>query len=378
MSDPTAVATQERVAEPAVVTEEVVVLDYGGQYSQLIARRVRELGVFSELLPHHVDVDDIARRKPKGLILSGGPASVYADGAPRLDPRLLELGVPVLGICYGMQLVALSLGGRVEGAEVGEFGRSKLTVREPGRLLAGLPEEQSCWMSHRDTVFQAPGGFTALASSTASPVAAFESTERRIYGIQFHPEVVHTPYGQDILKTFLRDVCGCDMAWSAASIVEEQIARIRAQVGTGKVICGLSGGVDSSVAALLVHRAVGDQLTCVFVDHGLMRKNEGEQVISAFRDEFGIPLVAVEAEERFLGRLAGVTDPEAKRKAIGSEFIRVFEEEAAKIGGEHYLVQGTLYSDVIESGGGTGAATIKSHHNVGGLPEDLEFDLVEP
>jgi GMP synthase (glutamine-hydrolysing) len=281
-----------------------------------------------------------------------------------------------------MQLVALSLGGRVEGAEVGEFGRSKLTVRDSGRLLAGLPAEQSCWMSHRDTVFEAPAGFTALASSTASPVAAFESVEREIYGIQFHPEVVHTPYGQDILKTFLGDVCGCDLSWSAASIVEEQIARIRAQVGTGKVICGLSGGVDSSVAALLVHRAVGDQLTCVFVDHGLMRKNEGEQVISAFRDRFGIPLVAVDAEERFLAKLGGVTDPEAKRKAIGAEFIRVFEEEAARLaqGGEgaRFLVQGTLYSDVIESGGGTGAATIKSHHNVGGLPEDLEFELVEP
>jgi GMP synthase (glutamine-hydrolysing) len=307
---------------------------------------------------------------------------VYADGAPRLDPELLELGIPVLGICYGMQLVALSLGGRVEGADVGEFGRSKLTVRESGRLLAGLPEEQTCWMSHRDTVFEPPPGFTALASSTASPVAAFESLERSIYGIQFHPEVVHTPFGQDILKTFLGDVCGCDMEWSAASIVEEQIARIRAQVGDGKVICGLSGGVDSSVAALLVHRAIGDQLTCVFVDHGLMRKNEGEQVISAFRDRFGIPLVAVDAEERFLAKLRGVTDPEAKRKAIGAEFIRVFEEEAARLaeGGEgaRYLVQGTLYSDVIESGGGTGAATIKSHHNVGGLPDDLEFELVEP
>jgi GMP synthase (glutamine-hydrolysing) len=362
--------------------DEVVVLDYGGQYSQLIARRVRECGVFSELLPHHVGAEEVARRRPKGLILSGGPASVYADAAPRLDPELLELGIPVLGICYGMQLIALSLGGRVESAEVGEFGRSKLTVRDSGRLLAGLPHEQSCWMSHRDTVFAPPAGFTALASSTASPVAAFESAERRIYGIQFHPEVVHTPYGQDILKTFLRDVCRCDMRWSAASIVEEQIARIRAQVGDGMVICGLSGGVDSSVAALLVHRAVGDQLTCVFVDHGLMRKNEGEQVISAFRDRFGIPLVAVDAEERFLTKLRGVTDPEAKRKAIGAEFIRVFEEEAIRLaqGGEgaRYLVQGTLYSDVIESGGGTGAATIKSHHNVGGLPEDLEFELVEP
>jgi GMP synthase (glutamine-hydrolysing) len=358
--------------------DEVVVLDYGGQYSQLIARRVRECGVFSELLPHHVGAAEVARRRPKGLILSGGPASVYADGAPRLDRELLELGIPVLGICYGMQLVALSLGGRVEGAEVGEFGRSRLTVHEHGTLLAGLPAEQTCWMSHRDTVFDAPPGFTALASSTESPVAAFESRDRAIYGIQFHPEVVHTPYGQDILKTFLRDVCGCDMGWSAASIVEEQIARIRDQVGDAKVICGLSGGVDSSVAALLVHRAIGDQLTCVFVDHGLMRKNEGEQVISAFRDTFKVPLVAVDAESRFLDKLRGVTEPERKRKIIGAEFIRVFEEEAARIGEARFLVQGTLYSDVIESGGGTGAATIKSHHNVGGLPEDLEFELVEP
>jgi GMP synthase (glutamine-hydrolysing) len=359
-------------------TDEVVVLDYGGQYSQLIARRVRECGVFSELLPHHVGAEEVARRRPCGLILSGGPASVYAEGAPRLDPELLELGIPVLGICYGMQLLAMSLGGKVEGAEVGEFGRSRLTVQDPGRLLAGLPSEQSCWMSHRDTVFEAPPGFDALASSTESPVAAFESEGRAIYGIQFHPEVVHTPYGNEVLKRFLGDVCGCEMTWSAASIVEEQVARIRAQVGDGKVICGLSGGVDSSVAALLVHRAVGDQLTCVFVDHGLMRKNEGEQVISAFRDTFKVPLVAVDAETRFLEKLAGVTDPERKRKIIGAEFIRVFEEEAAKIGDTRYLVQGTLYSDVIESGGGTGAATIKSHHNVGGLPDDLEFELVEP
>jgi GMP synthase (glutamine-hydrolysing) len=365
------------VARPTS-TDEVVVLDYGGQYSQLIARRVRECGVYSELLPHHVGAEEVRRRKPKGLILSGGPASVYADGAPRLEPELLELGIPVLGICYGMQLLARELGGRVEGAEIGEFGRSELTVRDTGRLLAGTPPTQKCWMSHRDTVFSPPPGFDALASSTSSPVAALEDNDRGIYGIQFHPEVVHTPYGQTILTTFLRDISGCDMEWSAASIVDEQIARIRAQVGTGKVICGLSGGVDSSVAAVLVHRAVGEQLTCVFVDHGLMRKNEGEQVISAFRDEFGIPLVAVDAEDRFLRRLAGVTDPEAKRKAIGSEFIRVFEEEAARIGDAKYLVQGTLYSDVIESGGGTGTATIKSHHNVGGLPDDLQFELVEP
>jgi len=365
------------VESPRAV-DEVVVLDFGGQYSQLIARRVRECGVYSELLPHHVGVEEVRARRPKGLILSGGPASVYADGAPKLDPELLELGIPVLGICYGMQLLALSLGGRVEGAEIGEFGRSDLTVREPGRLLAGTPPDQTCWMSHRDTVYAPPPGFTALASSTASPVAAFEHVDRAVYGIQFHPEVVHTPYGQQILTTFLEDVCGCDRTWTAASIVDEQIARVRAQVGEGRVICGLSGGVDSSVAALLVHRAVGDQLTCVFVDHGLMRKNEGEQVIAAFRDRFHIPLVAVDAEDRFLRKLAGVTDPEAKRKAIGEEFIRVFEEEAAKLEGAGYLVQGTLYSDVIESGGGTGAATIKSHHNVGGLPDDLQFELVEP
>jgi GMP synthase (glutamine-hydrolysing) len=360
----------------------VVVLDYGGQYSQLIARRVRECGVFSELLPHHVGVQEVRRRRPKGVILSGGPASVYEEGAPPLDRELLELDVPVLGICYGMQLLARELGGRVEGAEVGEFGRSSLVVREPGRLLAGTPSEQTCWMSHRDTVFAAPGGFAELAASTASPVAAFESVQRGVYGIQFHPEVVHTPYGQQVLSNFLEDVCGCERGWSPASVIDEQIERIRAQVGEGRAICGLSGGVDSSVAALLVHRAIGDRLTCVFVDHGFMRKDEGAQVISAFRDHFQVPLVAVDASERFLARLRGVTDPEEKRKRIGAEFIRVFEAEARKLGdsgGEiGFLVQGTLYSDVIESGGGTGAATIKSHHNVGGLPEDLRFELVEP
>jgi len=369
---------EELALEREVATDEVVVLDYGGQYSQLIARRVRECGVFSELLPHHVGVDEVRKRRPKGLILSGGPASVYAENAPRLDPELLDLGVPVLGICYGMQAIVLTLGGRVEGAEVGEFGRSQLTVSEPGRLLAGTPAEQRCWMSHRDTVFEAPPGFTALARSTESPVAAIEDVERGIYGIQFHPEVVHTPYGQQILTTFLEDVAGCERTRSPESIIDEQIARIRAQVGDAKVICGLSGGVDSSVAALLVHRAIGDQLTCVFVDHGLMRHNEGDQVISAFRDTFKVPLVAVDAEDRFLRRLAGLSDPEAKRKAIGAEFIRVFEEEARRLGDAKFLVQGTLYSDVIESGGGTGAATIKSHHNVGGLPDDLEFELVEP
>src|ERR1700742_3151710 len=374
----TELADESAPVDRPTAVDEVVVLDYGGQYSQLIARRVRECGVFSELLPHHVGAEEVRKRNPKGLILSGGPASGYADGAPKLDPALLELGIPVLGICYGMQLLALKLGGKVEGAEVGEFGRSQLTVREHGTLFDGLPAEQSCWMSHRDTVFEAPPGFTALASSTASPVAAFESAERGVYGIQFHPEVVHTPYGQQVLTNFLTDICGAELNWSAASIVEEQIARIRAQVGDGRAICGLSGGVDSSVAALLVHRAIGDRLTCVFVDHGLMRKNEGAQVVAAFRDHFHVPLVAVDAEERFLGKLQGVSDPEEKRKIIGAEFIRVFEEEAAKLDGVKFLVQGTLYSDVIESGGGTGTATIKSHHNVGGLPEDLQFELVEP
>ncbi|HEV2975343.1 MAG TPA: glutamine-hydrolyzing GMP synthase [Solirubrobacteraceae bacterium] len=382
-----AVTAPESVAAEAVpaeaVTDEVVVLDYGGQYSQLIARRLRECGVFSELLPHSVPIEKLAARRPRGLVLSGGPASVYADGAPRLDRELLELGVPVMGICYGMQLLVHELGGRVEQAEVGEFGRSDLHVSEPGVLLRGMPAEQTCWMSHRDTVFEPPPGFTALASSSSSPVAAVEDSQRGVYGIQFHPEVVHTPYGQQILTRFLTEICGCERTWSPASIVEDQIRRIRAQVGEANVICGLSGGVDSSVAALLVHRAIGDQLTCVFVDHGLMRKDEGEQVVSAFRDTFKVPLVAVDAETRFLQKLKGVSEPEAKRKAIGAEFIRVFEEEASKLAGPdgdgaRFLVQGTLYSDVIESGGGAGAATIKSHHNVGGLPDDLRFELVEP
>jgi GMP synthase (glutamine-hydrolysing) len=377
VSTQAATSTAAAESRPAAM-DEVLVLDFGGQYSQLIARRVRECGVFAELLPHDVPLEDVERRRPKALILSGGPASVYADGAPKLRRELLELGIPVLGICYGMQAMVLELGGRVQGAEVGEFGRSALTVAEHGRLLADTPAEQSCWMSHRDTVFEPPPGFTALASSSESPVAAIEDAKRGLYGIQFHPEVVHTPYGTTILETFLRDIAGCEMSWSAASVIDEQVACIREQVGESKVICGLSGGVDSSVAALLTYKAVGDQLTCVFVDHGLMRKNEGNQVVAAFRDQFKVPLIAVDAEQRFLDRLAGVTEPERKRKIIGEEFIRVFEEQASKLGDPGYLVQGTLYSDVIESGGGTGAATIKSHHNVGGLPEDLEFELVEP
>jgi len=371
-------ATATATAARRAATEEVLVLDFGGQYSQLIARRVRERGAFAELFPHDVPLEEVRRRAPRGLILSGGPASVYAEGAPELRPELLELGVPVLGICYGMQAMVRALGGRVEAAQVGEFGRSRLWVSEPGRLLRGLPGEQTCWMSHRDTVFSPPPGFMALASSSESPVAAMEQPDGRLYGIQFHPEVVHTPYGSQILETFLRDICGLSMSWSAASVAEEQIARIHDQVGDGKVICGLSGGVDSSVAALLTYRAVGDQLTCIFVDHGLMRKNEGNQVVAAFRDQFNVPLIAVDAEERFLRRLRAVADPERKRKVIGEEFIRVFQEQAERLGRPRFLVQGTLYSDVIESGGGTGAATIKSHHNVGGLPDELGFELVEP
>jgi GMP synthase (glutamine-hydrolysing) len=370
---------EEHAGRVDVDREEVLVLDFGGQYSQLIARRLRECGVFAELLPHDADLERIRLRQPRALVLSGGPASVYETGAPELRTELLELGVPVLGICYGMQAMVRALGGRVEGAERGEFGRTDLSlVEDGGRLLAGLPETQQAWMSHRDSVFEPPPGFRALASSPGSPVAATEDVERGLYGIQFHPEVVHTPHGQAILERFLREVAGCREQWSASSVIDEQIERIRAQVGEGGVICGLSGGVDSATAAALVHRAVGEQLTCVLVDHGLLRKGEADQVVETFREGLGIKLIHVDARERFLARLAGVDDPETKRKIIGEEFIRVFEEEARKLPDVSHLVQGTLYSDVIESGGGTGAATIKSHHNVGGLPDDLDFDLVEP
>jgi GMP synthase (glutamine-hydrolysing) len=365
---------------PETAREEVIVLDFGGQYSQLIARRIRECGVFAELLPHTTSSDRIRERRPAALVLSGGPASVYSEGAPELRAELLDMGVPVLGICYGMQAMVRVLGGRVEGAAAGEFGRTPLELIDGGgRLLAGLPQEQQCWMSHRDCVFEAPPGFAALASSPGSPVAACENPDRGLYGIQFHPEVVHTPYGTEILNRFLRDVAGLTETWSPASVITEQIESIRAQVGDGGVICGLSGGVDSAVAAALVHRAVGDQLTCVLVDHGLLRKNEAEQVVETFRDR-GMNLIHVDATDRFLARLAGKVEPEEKRKIIGEEFIRVFEEEAEKLADVRFLVQGTLYSDVIESGGDgrAGAEVIKSHHNVGGLPDDLDLELVEP
>ncbi len=365
---------------PEHKTEErpVLVVDLGGQYSQLIARRVREARVYSELVSHRASVDQIRRHNPVALILSGGPASVYAEGAPRIDPAIFEQGIPTLGICYGAQLLALELGGRVEQTGAGEYGKVELRAHGDG-LFASLPAEQTAWMSHRDTVIAPPSGARIVAESEHTPVAAFEDDARKLYGVQFHPEVVHTPYGQDVLKNFLYEIAGAAPVWTPAAVIEEQVERIRAQVGRERVLCALSGGVDSAVAALLVHKAVGDQLTCVFVDHGLLRKGEADQVVETFDGVFHVPLVHVQAEERFLARLAGVTEPEQKRKIIGEEFIRVFEDEARKLGDLRWLVQGTLYSDVIESGGTEGVAeTIKSHHNVGGLPPDMKMKLVEP
>jgi GMP synthase (glutamine-hydrolysing) len=366
------------VSEPAGEERPVLVIDLGGQYSQLIARRVRECRVYSELVGHGVSAQDIRARNPLALVLSGGPASVYAEGAPRIDPRIYELGIPTLGICYGMQLMAQDLGGSVDRTGVSEFGKTDVRVHE-GALFAGLAEEQTTWMSHRDSVTAPPAGARVVAGSGSTPIAAFEHAERKLYGVQFHPEVVHTPCGMEVLKNFLYSVADAPATWTAAAVIEEQVERIRAQVGSERVLCALSGGVDSAVAALLVHKAVGDQLTCVFVDHGLLRKEEAAQVVETFRGHFHVPLIHVDAEERFLARLEGVDDPEEKRTRIGEEFIRVFEAEARKLGATNYLVQGTLYSDVIESGGTEGvAAKIKSHHNVGGLPEEMAMELVEP
>jgi GMP synthase (glutamine-hydrolysing) len=356
----------------------VLVVDLGGQYSQLIARRVRECRVYSELVSHKTPAQAIRVRNPRALVLSGGPASVYADEAPEIDPRIWELGIPTLGICYGMQLMARDLGGRVERTGGSEFGRAELHA-EGGALFEQIPGDQVVWMSHRDSVTAAPDGASVTAASPSTPIAAFEAPERGLYGVQFHPEVVHTEHGNEVLKNFLYGVAGAPPAWTAAAVIEEQVERTRAQVGSERVLCALSGGVDSAVAALLVHKAVGDQLTCVFVDHGLLRKEEAVQVVETFRGHFHVPLVHVDARERFLSRLEGVDDPEEKRKRVGEEFIRVFEEESQRLGRIPYLVQGTLYSDVIESGGTEGvAATIKSHHNVGGLPEEVDFELVEP
>jgi GMP synthase (glutamine-hydrolysing) len=356
----------------------VLVIDLGGQYSQLIARRVRECRVYSELVGHTISPEAVRARNPYALILSGGPASVYADSAPRVDPRIFELGIPTLGICYGMQLMALDLGGRVDRTGVSEFGKTELRAEE-SLLFKDTPEEQTVWMSHRDSVVAPPEGARVVAGSPSTPIAAFEAPERKLYGVQFHPEVVHTPHGMEVLKNFLYEIADAPPAWTPAAVIEEQVERIRAQVGSDRVLCALSGGVDSAVAALLVHKAVGDQLTCVFVDHGLLRKDEAEQVVETFGEHFHVPLVHVQAQDRFLELLAGVEEPEQKRKIIGREFIRVFEEEAARLGDVRWLVQGTLYSDVIESGGTEGvAATIKSHHNVGGLPDDMQMKLVEP
>jgi len=355
----------------------VLVLDFGGQYAQLIARRVRECRVYSELIPYDTPVEQIRAANPAGLILSGGPRSVNEPDAPTLDPLVFELGVPVLGICYGLQLMAKLKGGRVGRLESAEYGGATVSVVERGRLFEGLPADMACWMSHGDSVLEAPAGFVVTAQSDLLPVAAMEDREAGIYGVQFHPEVRHTAYGQELLKNFLYKICDIAPTWTPVSIIEEAVRRIQAEVGGERIVCGLSGGVDSAVAALLTYKAVGDQLTCIFVDHGFMRKNEGEEVEATFRRHFHVPLIHVRAKERFLSKLAGVTEPERKRKIIGEEFIRTFEEESRKLGKARFLVQGTLYSDVIESGTRE-AAKIKSHHNVGGLPEDVDFDLVEP
>lgn len=357
--------------------ESVLVLDFGGQYNQLIARRVREANVFCEVKPCTVSLDEIKRGNYCGIIFTGGPASVYAEGAPKAADGLFDLGLPVLGICYGAQYTAYTLGGTVSPAAKREFGRTEITVKD-SLLFAGVPKETLCWMSHGDQITKLPDGFVISAESAVCPVAAMENPVRKIYCVQFHPEVMHTPEGSKMIANFLTNVCGCKGEWKMSSFVEDTVEKLRAKIGDKKVLCALSGGVDSSVAAVLVHKAVGKQLTCIFVDHGLLRKNEGDEVEEVFRKQFDINLVRVNAEERFLTKLAGVTDPERKRKIIGEEFIRVFEEEAKKIGAVDFLVQGTIYPDVIESGPGN-AAVIKSHHNVGGLPEHVDFkELVEP
>ncbi len=355
----------------------VLVLDFGGQYAQLIARRIRECRVYSELVPYDTPVEELRAMDPAGIVLSGGPRSVNEAGAPTLDPAVLELGVPLLGICYGLQLLTKLSGGVVARTDRAEYGGMEVEVVAESPLFGDLPRHQPSWMSHGDAVLETPPGFKLTARSRSLPVAAVEDEVRRLYGVQFHPEVRHTQYGQDILKNFLYRICDIAPVWTPVSIIEESVSRIQAQVGDGRVVCGLSGGVDSAVAALLAYKAVGDRLTCIFVDHGLMRKGEGEEVENAFGRHFHVPLIHVRAQDRFLSKLAGVEDPETKRKIIGEEFIRTFEEEARGLDGARFLVQGTLYSDVIESGT-RDAAKIKSHHNVGGLPEHMDFDLVEP
>jgi GMP synthase (glutamine-hydrolysing) len=359
-----------------------LVVDFGAQYAQLIARRVREANVYSELVPASITAAEVAARRPSALILSGGPKSVHVEGAPRLDPAVYDLGVPILGICYGAQLIAHQLGGEVARGGRGEYGRTIVhtdaAASGPGGLLDDQPADQTVWMSHFDAITRVPEGFVATASTADAPVAVLESEGRRIWGVQYHPEVSHTPHGQDVIVRFLHHLAGIGADWTMSSIIEQQVAAVRAQVGEGRVICALSGGVDSAVAAALVHKAVGPQLTCVFVDHGLLRKDEAEQVVETFQRHQRIELIHVRAADRYFERLAGVTDPEDKRKIVGELFIRIFEEHAGGLEDARYLVQGTLYPDVIESGGREGAATIKSHHNVGGLPEDMTMELVEP
>ncbi|MEV6110902.1 glutamine-hydrolyzing GMP synthase, partial [Streptomyces sp. NPDC051940] len=368
----------------ATQNDAVLVVDFGAQYAQLIARRVREARVYSEIVPSTMPVAEILAKNPAAIILSGGPSSVYAEEAPQLDRAIFEAGVPVFGMCYGFQLMAQTLGGTVDNTGSREYGRTKMSVSHPSStLFSGTPDEQDVWMSHGDACSAAPEGFTVTASTDGVPVAAFENDAKKLYGVQHHPEVMHSTHGQQVLEHFLYRGAGLQPTWTTSNVVEESIAAIREQVGTKRAICGLSGGVDSAVAAALVQRAIGDQLTCVYVDHGLMRKGETEQVEKDFVAATGVQLKVVDAQERFLDALKGVSDPEEKRKIIGREFIRVFEQAQAEIIAEHggeveFLVQGTLYPDVVESGGGTGTANIKSHHNVGGLPEDLEFQLVEP
>ena len=357
--------------------ELVLVIDFGGQYNQLIARRIRECGVYCELVPYDYTIEQIKAKDPQAIVLTGGPSSVYEDDVPQADPKIFELGLPVLGICYGHQFTAFNLGGNVAHAEAGEYGKMEITLDTDSKLFKGISPNETCWMSHRDFVDRVPEGFKTIGFTKNTPVAAMCDDKRKFYGVQFHPEVKHTPFGMKMFKNFLFDICGLKGDWTMSSFAKSKIAEIRELVGDKKVLCALSGGVDSSVAAVLVHKAVGKQLTCVFVDHGLLRKNEGDEVEHVFRKQFDMNLIRVNAQDRFMSKLKGVSDPERKRKIIGEEFIRVFEAEANKLGHIDYLVQGTIYPDVVESGTKT-SATIKSHHNVGGLPEDIQFELIEP